>query len=182
MGLSLDHYTYILPASYTRPLTPLPEPDSSEEVDAHLHNLRSSQPSRPGRNRWHDKPFTLIVESNGRAGAEGEHSPVDALVPSIVADYAVVEGLDEAQFEESKAGASGLQSSRSENAAQACGWRRLDWVVDDHIIAECKKAEHKLRSVVKDSDDSVLWFDAYGTEWIQGHGMTQCQLVGVIRS
>lgn len=166
MGLSLDHYTYVLPAAYAFPSPPLPIPDTPEEVDAHLHNLRSSHPSHPGRNRWHDKPFTLIVESNGRAGAEGEHSPVDALVPSIVADYAVVQAIDEDAFD----GPFAEGSAETPPATTSGGWERLDWAVDDQIRGECIVAEEKLRQIVQDSDHSVLWFDSYGTDWIHNQG------------
>lgn len=139
------------------------------EMDAHLHNLRSSHPSHPARNRWHDKPLTLIFESNTRAGAIGEHSPVDALVPSIIADYAVVQDIDEDAF-----GASLLDhnAASSENSV-GTGWKRLDWVVDERIQLECLEAEERARKIAEDSDDSVLWFDSYGTEWIKNEGSSR---------
>jgi carnitine O-acetyltransferase len=37
--------------------------------------------------------YTIIVETNTRAGAMGEHSPCDAFMPSIVADYAVTQSI-----------------------------------------------------------------------------------------
>ncbi|KAI0091303.1 acyltransferase ChoActase/COT/CPT [Irpex rosettiformis] len=159
IGLSLDHYTYTLGASSHTGASILV--DSPQEVDAHLHNLRSSHPRHPGRNRWYDKPFTFIVESNSRAGAIGEHSPVDALVPSILADYAVVQGIEEDSFGPLNA------SIEAADPTTCVGWQRLDWTVDDHIRQECIAAEERARVIVEDSDDSVLWFDHYGADWIK---------------
>lgn len=89
----------------------------------------------------------------------GEHSPVDALVPSIVAEYAVVQGIDAA-----------VQSSMLPVDAPTGGWERLEWVTDERIAQECVAAEQRVRAIVDDSDYSVLWFDAYGTEWIKNVG------------
>ena len=40
--------------------------------------------------RLFDKPFVIIVDPSTRAGASGEHSLVNALVPIIVAEYGIV--------------------------------------------------------------------------------------------
>lgn len=160
-ALSLDSSTYVLPSSTSAP-TPdsssLPQPTAVSEVTAHLHNIRSGPSTSPARNRWWDKPFTIIVEPNTRAGALGEHSPCDALVPSIVAEYAVVQGIDEKAFE--VAADDGFESS-------AGGWERLDWVVDDRIERECAAAEERAKAIVADSDNGILWFDDYGVDWIK---------------
>ena len=58
------------------------------ELRSHLHAIRSGIGAR---NRWFDKAISLIVDPCTRAGMMGEHSPVDALVPSIVAEYALVD-------------------------------------------------------------------------------------------
>ncbi|GBE88380.1 hypothetical protein SCP_1301950 [Sparassis crispa] len=153
-ALSLDPYTYVLPSSPNRPNL-LPATCTASEVTAHLHNVRSAHTEHPAHNRWFDKPFTLIVESNTRAGAMGEHSPCDALVPSIVAEYAVVQALDERAF-----------ASEDANAT-ANGWERLDWIVDERIQRECVAAEERAREIVDDSDDGFLWYGRYGADWIK---------------
>lgn len=162
MGLSLDHYTYTPSIISAKSSSPLPAPDTPEEVDAHLANLRSSHTEHPAHNRWFDKPYTLIVESNTRAGALGEHSPVDALVPSIVAEYTVVQEIDEAAF--------GHPPPSQVPLTISPRWKRLDWVVDDRIRRECVEAEERARKIVEDSDDGVLWFKAYGSDWIKKIG------------
>ncbi|KAI0367761.1 acyltransferase ChoActase/COT/CPT [Pilatotrama ljubarskyi] len=161
-ALSLDDYTYNLPASHTTP-----DPD----LAAHLHNVRSGHGARPGHNRWYDKAFTLIVEANTRAGVLGEHSPVDALVPSVIADYAIVQGVDEDVFPHrlgSERCESGLGGEKGEDAMRiADGWERLDWVVDSRLEAECEEAAKRAKAIVDDSDNDELVFDAYGVDWIK---------------
>lgn len=94
----------------------------------------------------------------------GEHSPVDALVPSIVADYAVVQEIDGNAFDSDPSG------THFPTSLENVGCKRLDWVVDGHIRKQCAAAEDRARAIVDDSDDSVLWFDGYGTEWIKNSG------------
>ncbi|KAI0734125.1 acyltransferase ChoActase/COT/CPT [Fomitopsis betulina] len=159
-ALSLDHYTYTLPPTPSDTL--LPEPNTGPELTAHLHNIRSGPTPRPGHNRWYDKAYTLIVESNTRAGATGEHSPCDALVPSICAEYAVAESVDEDVFPPL------TSDERMLSAESVQGWERLEWVVDERIQRECAAAEERVKAVVEDSDDGLLWFTEYGTDWIKG--------------
>ncbi|GLB40321.1 putative choline/Carnitine o-acyltransferase [Lyophyllum shimeji] len=152
MGLSLDHMTHTIPpgprTSYS------PEGISQEVLDAHLHTIRAH--ALNVANRFYDKPFTLIVDSSTRAGATGEHAPCDALVPSIVAEYGIVEGVDESAF------------SATWDEREPGGWERLDWVADEKIQKECVEAHARAVKIIEDSDDSVLWFGGYGTDWIKG--------------
>ncbi|EJD06449.1 carnitine acetyltransferase [Fomitiporia mediterranea MF3/22] len=152
MAVSLDHYTY-----ETR------DPHPSE-LKSHLHNIRSGMNAR---NRWFDKGITLIVERNARAGMMGEHSPVDALVPSIVADYSLAADM------ESDVDWPPLQSfdaAKSENE-EPRRWQQLGWVVDERLIKECKEAEERAKVLINDSDDDVMWFTEYGTDWIKNNAL-----------
>lgn len=150
MALSLDPYVHGTQDPYP------------SELKSHLHNIRSGQNAR---NRWFDKGITLIVENNGRAGMMGEHSPVDALVPSIVADYSLSADI------ESDTEWAPLEPFESATASSAPrGWERLDWEIDDHIVQECVQAENRAKAVIADSDDDVLLFAHYGTDWIKGKG------------
>ncbi|THH13050.1 hypothetical protein EW146_g7127 [Bondarzewia mesenterica] len=161
-ALSLDHYTYnsnifSSDLSLTTPEA-LPTIDSPEEIDCHLHNIRSSFNAH---NRWFDKAFTYVVESNTRAGAMGEHSPCDALVPSIVAEYAIVESIDQTAFDHPD------PTTQILDLDEQIGWQRLDWVTDARVETECAHAEARARNIITDSDDSVLWFGEYGADWIK---------------
>ena len=95
----------------------------------------------------------------------GEHSPCDALVPSIVADYAVTQSIIPESFSSPEP-----LPFFSERDLDVVGWERLDWVTDAHIKAECVAAESRAERLIADSDDSVLWFSDYGTDWIKSVG------------
>ncbi|OJA19464.1 hypothetical protein AZE42_10737 [Rhizopogon vesiculosus] len=170
MALSLDHYT-AMPWHYPSPSSPsfssqssdlnVPALGSDAEIHAHLHNTRSPPLAR---NRWYDKSLTLSLERNTRAGAMGEHSPVDALVPSIVFDYGVVSGIDSSAFSEAEPLPLTLQEARVTDVGE--GWTRLDWVTDERIQAQIKEAEGRAQVLIDDSDARILAFGDYGMEWI----------------
>ncbi|TDL25783.1 acyltransferase ChoActase/COT/CPT [Rickenella mellea] len=156
LTLSLDHYT--LGKNATQPGDAL----QLSDVDFHLHNIRSGVNAR---NRWFDKAITIVVESNGRAGMMGEHSPCDALVPSVYGEYAVVEDIDaEGEFFPDRVPT--IDGSDALETHPQDGWRRLDWTVDDRLRRECVEAEARAQAIIADSDDSVLWFDDYGGQRI----------------
>lgn len=95
----------------------------------------------------------------------GEHSPCDALVPSIVADYAVTQSIVPEAFSLPEP-----PSFLSNGDLDVTGWERLDWVTDGRIEAECIAAESHANGLIADSDDSVLWFSDYGVHWIKSIG------------
>ncbi|KAK0469707.1 acyltransferase ChoActase/COT/CPT [Desarmillaria tabescens] len=135
-----------------------PSPTSSTKqysFDSHLHTIRSTT-GNVG-NRWFDKAFTLIVDPAARSGTMGEHSPCDALVPSIIAEYGIIQGIDESHFENDAS-----LPSRGQR------WDRLDWVTDDFIKKECVMAKERANKIIENSDDSVFWFSDYGADWIKG--------------
>jgi len=92
----------------------------------------------------------------------GEHSPCDALVPSIVADYAVNQSIVPEMFSQPEP-----PSFSSNRDSGVTGWERLDWITDARIEAECIAAESRAQALIADSDDSVLWFSDYGADWIK---------------
>lgn len=140
------------------------EPDAPEEVDKHMQYARSSHPDRTAHNRWYDKTFTILLESNTRASVMGEHSPVDAIVPSVCAQYALMVPVDEDAF--------GNSVEDSPFMGAPSGWTRLDWVVDDRIRQECVAAEERAKAIADDSDNSVLHFDAYGRDFMKELGVS----------
>ena len=107
-----------------------------------------------------DKPFSFIVDPLTRAGAMGEHSPVDALIPSIVAEYAIVQGVSDDSFVSSP-------EAVSDESPTPNGWRGLEWVTDGQIEREFTEAEEKAKAIIADSDDNVFYFSAYGADWIK---------------
>ncbi|KAG1887013.1 acyltransferase ChoActase/COT/CPT [Suillus subluteus] len=169
MALSLDHYT-AMPSHYPTPASPsssqsshasIPALDSDAEIHAHLHNTRS--PPR-ARNRFFDKNLTLSLERNTRAGAMGEHTPVDALVPSIVFDYGVIAGIDSSAFSEPVPRPLTLEEARVSDDGK--GWTRLDWVIDERIETQIREAEGRAQASINNSEAGILIFGEYGADWI----------------
>ncbi|KAF8896423.1 carnitine acetyltransferase [Infundibulicybe gibba] len=158
MGLSLEHTTYsCAPSVLPGPPSSFSDPPQSI-LDAHLHTIRSTPLN--ASNRFFDKPYTVIVDPSARAGATGEHSSCDALVPSIVAEFGIVEGIDSQVF--------GTSDEVFSDDKPTSGWERLDWVVDDKVKRQCLEATGRANAIMEDSDDSVLWFRGYGTDWMKG--------------
>ena len=121
--------------------------------DDHLHNTAYGQ---CGHNRWFDKTITMSVESNTRLGMMGEHSPCDALIPSILGDFCVEEPMTVDEH-----------SSRPKEVNPGQGFRQLVWKTDSYIESECKRVAPQSRRLVEDSDDSQLWFEEFGVEWMR---------------
>jgi hypothetical protein len=161
--ISLDPYT--LPPSVVNG-------QSSDQykqpvLDAHVRNTSSGV---NGLNRWFDKSLTVSIESNGRAGMNGEHSPCDALIPSIMVDNVVAEPIDIAAFSESPQKISGVEYVE---LGEGQGWKSLDWVVDETINEEIRQAELRAKAIVEDSDASQLWFSEYAADWMRKSGRFQ---------
>ncbi|KAK7050876.1 hypothetical protein VNI00_004988 [Paramarasmius palmivorus] len=153
MCLALDSETHTIPPRSSS--LPPPTGTTQENLDSHLHAIRGVESNVS--NRWFDKPYTLIVDPSGRAGASGEHSPCDALIPSIVAEYSVVQGVDPS-----------LEVHPHHALADSDqGWSRLDWDVDDVVSSAIVVARKDAERIVQDSDSSVLWFETFGADWIR---------------
>lgn len=183
--LALDDWTRIHPsahvsslASELKPLSPeqQPEPDPSLELDGHILN---SCAGLHGHNRWFDKALSISVESNSRATVLGEHSPCDALIPSIVADYMLAEGIGKPRgppedfFDDDSSSSrllhASVESSSSEDGVQS-PIQRLEWVTDERIERDIEHAEQTVKAIVEDSEGLMLWYDEYGAEWIKKSG------------
>ncbi|KAJ7707599.1 acyltransferase ChoActase/COT/CPT [Mycena rosella] len=147
LGLSFD-------GAAPTPLT------GQEGLTSHLCAIRAANSNVA--NRIFDKPYTIIVDPSTRAGSSGEHSPCDAMVPSIVAEWALVDGVDASFFD-----APEPAPFASQAAADNTGWERLDWDVDAKFEAECSAALVRAKAIIDDSDANVFWFQEYGTDWIK---------------
>lgn len=124
------------------------------DLDAHIRNACAA--GGQGRNRWWDKGVSVHVESNGRAGMVGEHSPCDALIPSIVADYVLAENVSEGPSQ---------RGTKVEGA-----FERLEWALDAKALENIKSAEKTIEALVADSEGRMLWYDEYGVDWIKKVG------------
>ncbi|PLW11847.1 hypothetical protein PCANC_11710 [Puccinia coronata f. sp. avenae] len=122
-------------------------------------HIRTASTNYDGYNRWFDKSFSFIVENNSRASVSGEHSPCDALVPAIITDFVLAEGVGPGLCDPAVKAA----SHESHNLS----WRKLEWVTDQRIHHFIHASKTTVEAISKDSDCDLLIFEQYGTEYIK---------------
>lgn len=155
-ALSIDTSVLPQPSGHDDPVAVSPS-----WVDAHARNENGT--GRGGHNRWFDKSLSLIVEPNGRAGILGEHSPVDALIPGIMADYAsLIPTPPPGQPFPSVDTTSNDQIART-----SARFTRRDFDVDTQTTKEIETSTRNALALAADSDARALWYDEYGAEWIK---------------
>ena len=160
-AVSID--TSILPLPFGHP-PPISGGSTPAWVDALARNVCGA--GRGAQNRWFDKSMNLVVEPNGRAGINGEHSPVDALIPSIIADYATGVPCTPIGTKFPDVSSSTPDELISPGGGVAT-FSRLDWRLDDKIRAEMQDATARALSVGCDADVRVLYYDKYSADWIK---------------
>ncbi|CAO3680421.1 unnamed protein product [Rhizopus stolonifer] len=104
--------------------------------------------ARNGRNRWFDKALQFIVENNGRAGINGEHSPADAVIPSRILDDAL---------------ASEPMQTEAPTVNLAAP-TRLIWDLSSRVQEAIRTAETNASKLIQDLDSVLLVYDDYGTD------------------
>lgn len=110
-----------------------------------------------GHNRWFDKAISVVCSSQGKGGMNGEHSPCDALIPSRLMDWMVVN--------EPARDPLGCLTLNDLDVISVP--HKLEWVVDSQIEEAIAHAESTVTEIIKNSDAGVLIFDGYGSEFIK---------------
>lgn len=105
-------------------------------------------------NRWFDKCVQLIVSSNGRAGVNGEHSPVDAVVPGRMFEFVLSQ--EPASDPENSINGKKLKSPE-----------RLIWKVDEQVTKHIQEASSTALALIKDTESCLLQTDLYGSRYIK---------------
>jgi hypothetical protein len=167
LTFDIDQHASDLPLSQSRSLSTVPS-----DLLSHQCAIRSS-PS--ALNRFFDKPLSLIVEPSTRAGAMGEHSPVDALVPSVVCEWAVAGangvsvcgGLAGVPFEN-------IHKLEGLQAGSGSRWTRLNFVSSPSIQIAIENAKQHARTLVSNSDHQVSYFEEWGGEEMKRVCESQC--------
>ena len=171
LTLDINQHASDLPLSQSsRSLSTVPS-----DLLSHQYAIRSS-PS--ALNRFFDKPLSLVVEPSTRAGAMGEHSPVDALVPSVVCEWAVAGangvsingGLANVPFGNIHQGGKleGLE------AGSGSRWTRLNFVSSPPIQVAIDNAKQHARTLVSNSDHQVSYFEEWGGEEMKRVCKSRC--------
>nr|CAG8564833.1 11735_t:CDS:10 [Entrophospora candida] len=106
-----------------------------------------------GRNRWFDKAVQVILQSNGRGGINGEHSPSDAVIPGKMMDYIV--SREPAQ---DPPNASSISLPTPEH---------LKWNLDSSIQKTIENAQVNIQSAIDNVDSVLLHYSEYGSNWLK---------------
>ncbi|CAG8509740.1 1973_t:CDS:10 [Racocetra persica] len=108
-----------------------------------------------GHNRWFDKSMSIIVDSNGRAGMNGEHSPCDALIPLLMFKWILKVPVT-------------LNAHLSGRPIPPPF--RIRFVTNEQTLKDIFVAENKTKALIADSDATHLQFSEYGAQFIKKFG------------
>ncbi|CAI5743269.1 unnamed protein product [Peronospora destructor] len=117
-----------------------------------------------GRNRWYDKPFTLIIHENGRGGVNGQHAWADALVVVRLFDYCI-KYVNE-NFKAKFANRAELKPTLDIKP------KRLDWVLDNAAYTAIECASAAVGKLIHNSDIATIQFNHYGSAFLKRYKLT----------
>ncbi|KAI8968023.1 acyltransferase ChoActase/COT/CPT [Mycotypha africana] len=120
------------------------------ELDSSHRNIFHG---RKGRNRWFDKCLQFIVENNGRAGVNGEHSPIDAVVPLRV----VEDVLEREPFKD-------IKINSFVNVEEP---RLLTWDITNNLNGSIRNAEKNATALIENLDSVLLHYGNYGSDFMK---------------
>ncbi|KAF7728290.1 hypothetical protein EC973_006465 [Apophysomyces ossiformis] len=110
---------------------------------------------RNAHNRWLDKAISIIVENNGRAGINGEHSPADAVVPQQIFDRILIrEPITD-------------DGERVSDISQLEKPKHLTWELSGDLHAKLSEAEINAKKLIGDLDSVLLHYDGYGSNFMK---------------
>jgi len=131
---------------------------SPSDADSAGHAVLAGNP----QNRWYDKIVQLVVFRNGRAGINGEHSPLDAPATGRMAD-AVADRIKSLQP---------TDEDPIDATLQACSppaWSPLKWNIPSPVMKTIAEVEPLAQAAAENLEFTLLRFDDYGMEWIRSY-------------
>ena len=102
-----------------------------------------------GQNRWFDLGLTIVLDKNGRAGCNGEHSPCDAIVPANMFDYILKHE----------------KTANVQPTQKTPNFKHLEFDFDDS--ASISKATENTRNYCSQIQVELLHFSDYGADFIK---------------
>ncbi|CAO3618143.1 unnamed protein product [Cunninghamella echinulata] len=122
---------------------------SSQDLDLAHRNICHG---KSAHNRWFDKNIQVIVETNGAGGVNGEHSPIDAVVPlRIIDDVLLREPIE-------------VSGSTTVSAPRPLTWSISD---NDQIKNVLQTAEKNATDLINDLDCVLLQYKDYGSNFMK---------------
>lgn len=124
----------------------------SDDLESKRCNLYHG---REANNRWLDAAISLIVDASGSAGINGEHSPLDALVPASVLEISLKTPVSK-------------EVSPSTSLAQPI--ERLAFKTNQDVLNCIREAKECISKTIDNSDSYSLVYSNYGTNFIKKIG------------
>ncbi|KAJ9056857.1 hypothetical protein DSO57_1028575 [Entomophthora muscae] len=103
-------------------------------------------------NRWLDAAISLVVDPSGSAGVNGEHSPLDALVPALVLDLSLKTPL-------------GGEAASSGSLPQPI--ERMQFKTNHEIKNFIEEAKKAIKETIANSNSFAMVYSNYGTTFIK---------------
>ncbi|KAH8554973.1 acyltransferase ChoActase/COT/CPT [Umbelopsis sp. PMI_123] len=125
---------------------------SELDLDKAHRNLFHGQNAR---NRWFDKAMQFIVENNGRAGVNGEHSPADAVIPGSM--FTEILKREE----------QGNKENNLSNSASLANPRHLLWNIDSTIGNALVTAENNAYKMIDNLSSVLLHYNDFGSDFLK---------------
>eukprot|EP00698_Gefionella_okellyi_P009044 TRINITY_DN2269_c0_g1_i2.p1 TRINITY_DN2269_c0_g1~~TRINITY_DN2269_c0_g1_i2.p1 ORF type:complete len:559 (-),score=140.13 TRINITY_DN2269_c0_g1_i2:28-1704(-) len=128
-------------------------------IDDAGHRVLGGQPD----NRWYDKVVQFVVLADGRAGLNGEHSPLDALATASMCD-GMLARIASLQPTDADPADTALFTPAASAAQQVT---ELKWQVPQSVEEQLVLAEAEVRVAAANLDFTLLEFPDYGADWIK---------------
>jgi len=107
-------------------------------------------------NRWFDKVVQVVVFANGRAGVQGQHTPLDASPVSEMVDRVLVPLNKESLSQFNLKTKPGLPEPQ-----------KLQWKLSEKILKIMKTSMEEYGKLADNVDLQVLHFKGYGSKWLK---------------
>jgi len=129
--------------------------DYASDLDLNKSHLNLFH-GQKARNRWFDKAMQFIVENNGRAGVNGEHSPADAVIPGSM--------FTEILKREEKNNGTKANNAASVTLAPP---QHLQWNIDASVGNALVKAENNAAKTIDNLSSVLLHYNSFGSDFLK---------------
>ncbi|KXN74213.1 acyltransferase ChoActase/COT/CPT [Conidiobolus coronatus NRRL 28638] len=125
-----------------------------------------------GYNRWFDKSLNFIIDASGSLGLNGEHSPIDALVPTQLLDHCASQPFnwtkDTSNEFSSESLKSDLESWKTRGLIKDIHKpQHLEFKIPENLHDLIKSGQEQINKLISNSDSKVIIYNDYGSEFIK---------------
>ncbi|PVU91117.1 hypothetical protein BB561_004561 [Smittium simulii] len=122
--------------------------------------------AKVGHNRWFDKHINYVIDRNGNLGLNGEHSPVDAVVPAKLYDY-IIRSILKSPITKNAKSKSILRVLGFANAEIPSPQHLKFDNVDSEIYNMINETEVEIKKIESHSISDTFLFKGFGANFIK---------------